>query len=192
MSFKLFFEAQQHNIAPIDDLREFADRHGELFRETDHHLVVKPRTHKTACYYGQYTRSRFCVADKDNPNDWNMLDMIAQMTGGDPAAFYYAFNKQLSLKNKNAIFGIVSYPITWSQMMISMSDEQIIAQGKQRFAQEVGTELAYDDQFLLQWVAQIRDIGHLFESYNSNNRVILPYDLRDQIGHQLFADIILR
>jgi|TARA_R110000787_G_scaffold336_8_gene1275 hypothetical protein len=182
-------ENEIKNNLPIDEIMKFADSRGEVFADTDTHLVVRPSNHKSSCNYGQYTRSNFCLAEEDNPSEWDQIDMITQQMGS-PAHFYYAFSKKLSQKNKNSIFGIMVYPRAWSDMAVNMSDEELVATGRQRFTDQVGGELAYSDEFLLDWVKQVKHHNNLFESYNSNNKIILPNDLESQLGVNLFNIII--
>lgn len=186
---KYLIENEVKNNLPIDEIMSFASERDEVFTDTDEHLVVRPQSHKTSCYYGQYTRSNFCLADENNPSEWDQIDMITQQMGS-PANFYYTFSKILSQKNKNSIYGIMVYPRAWSDMAVNMSDEELIETGKQRFRDQVGGELAYTDEFLLDWVQQIKHHNNLFESYNSNNKIILPDDLEVQLGSDLFNKII--
>lgn len=129
------------------------------------------------------------MADEENPSEWDQIDAITQQMGS-PAYFYYAFSKTKSQKNKNSIYGIMVYPRAWSDMAVNMSDEELVETGKQRFRDQVGGELAYTDEFLLGWVQQVKKYENLFESYNSNNKIILPDDLKDQLGDELFFQII--
>jgi hypothetical protein len=177
------------NAAPITEIKAKAMAHHELVDEDEDYIVVEPKSHGNVCYYGQHSRSRFCVANLEDSTEWDKFEGIHEMLGA-PAHMYIVFSKTLSLKNKNAIFAIIVYPKKMSDMGLRMSDEQLIAQGKQRFKGETGKDISYSDSFLLDWVKQIKKHNVMFESYNSNNKIVLPDDLEEALGKELFTRII--
>ena len=177
------------NAAPISEIKAKAMAHHEMYDEDDNYIVVKPKSHGNVCFYGQHSRSRFCVANPEDSTEWDKFEGIHEMLGA-PAHMYIVFSKTLSLKNKNAIFAIIVYPKKMSEMGLRMSDEQLIAQGKMRFKDEVGKDISYSDAFLLDWVKQIKKHNVMFESYNSNNKIVLPDELKEHLGEELFKKIL--
>ena len=108
-SFLVFMEGDEvKNLHPIDELREYSNNNQEFFSEDDNYLVIRPKSHKTSCFYGQYTKSKYCLADEEKPSEWDQIDMITSQFG-DPAYFYYVFSKKLSAKNSKSVYMVLWY-----------------------------------------------------------------------------------
>lgn len=189
LSFRQFLEnTEVKNAAPVDEIKRYAQKNGELHNEDDDWIVVEPKNHKSACFYGSFTRSRFCVANPDDSSEFEKIASIKMYTGED-ATFLYAFSKNLSLKNKNAVFGMMIYPPAASNAMRRGTPEQLVAQGKARFQQMFGKEFAYSDDFLIDWVNEVLKEPRFFESYNSNNKIVKPSELKQHLG-SLYAELV--
>jgi hypothetical protein len=178
------------NLLPIDAIRERAEETDVVVFENERHLIIQPQSHQAACNYGQYSRSRFCIANPNDDSDWNMFEQLRTQHNLDPK-FYFIFDKTMSTKNKKTVSGVVVYPASMSAQALQMGDDAIIENGKKRFRDEVGGEINYSDEYLKEWVSQIRKYGRLFEAYNSNNRIILPDELSILLGEGVFREYIV-
>lgn len=129
------------------------------------------------------------MADPNDGSEWNTLSMVENHFGARPK-FYFVFSKKISTKNKNSTFGVLVYPEAMGRMASRAPDEQIIASARQRFNDQYGGELKYDDDFLRRYINEVRNSGAHFESYNSKNSMVLPSQLKQYLGEELYGKII--
>ena len=190
MKFKLYLEnTELTNLAPFDEIKKHATASSELYSDDDNFMVVRAKSHASACYYGSFTKSRFCIANPDDTSEFDKIGEVKGMGGGE-SKFFYVFAKKISLKNKNSILGIMVYPKRMSNLVQNMSVSEIVAQGKARFYEMFKKDFSYSDEFLEKWVKEVLAEGRFFESYNSSNKIILPTELKVLIGPKLYSEIL--
>ena len=175
------------NINRISRCRNYRS---DLVYEDPRMIVLEPKTHIDSCCYGERTKSRWCVSDPNESGWFSRMDQIRRIT---PVRFFIIINKILPIKHKYGHVAAVFYRGGVDQFIRpGMTDQDYVNQARRQFRAEYGTELNQTDEYLIEKLRQLREIGHLMEVYDSSNKMLLPYEAREYLGDDLFFNLARR
>ena len=164
---------------------------GDVVYEDPRLVVIEPKNHRDSCCYGEKSKRRWCVSDPRDASEFGRIEQIRQyMT---PVKLFIIINKLLPLSNRYSHVGAVFYRGTVDQFQRpGMTDQDYIDQARARFREQVGGDFHYTDEFLLENLSQLREAGLLMELYDTHNKMILPEDMSEYLGDDLFLNLARR